>query len=166
MDIVATIGALIFWVCVAAVVYPFRPFLTRRRAGVAVVATFLVMIGVLAIQRPPSADLSLVTPTSPSPIPRKQAQRPAIWWAPRTTVACRTIRSAEGFAFLDALGVSDGLRNPKSDPSQTDCRHVAKSTRFARGDRRVSEHLDEVWFAGDGPFYMLSTDVVPAGSAK
>lgn len=81
--------------------------------------------------------------------------------ANRHTLACRSLRSAESFAVLDALGASQGLLSPQSDASKTDCVHVRKNTPIERNDIIFSSGVVMVWIGKSQPLYMLDSDLVP-----
>jgi hypothetical protein len=162
MNALIIVGSLLFWACVAAIVYPYGPFSTRRGAALTAAAILLLTAALMpALQKTSDAEKSSLAGT-PVVDGRKLEEQTALWQASRATIACRTMRSAEAFALLDAVHASSALTNPQSDASQTDCRHVKAGAQLYWGGRRPSAAIDEVWIDGIGPFYMLSKDVVPA----
>lgn len=147
-------------IALLGIVYPFRPF-RRRRVAVAVAAGAFIAGVVTAGRPPPSWRATVAATPPPAPVRPAPLPHPAIWTTPRNTIACRSIRSAEGFALTDAMGKSAGARNLASDTSQTDCRHIKKGERFALSGRRVSDVLEEVTMGGV-TYYVLREDVVAA----
>jgi hypothetical protein len=109
-----------------------------------------------ALRARDAAHVRASTPTA-STSPSKPAAPSAIWQAKVDTLACSTQRSVETLQFLDALGKSQGVRNPASDPSKTDCVSVSRGTKL--GVHKFGGEVVAVDLPGHGQLYMLSDDI-------
>lgn len=85
--------------------------------------------------------------------------RDALWVARVATLACLSKRSIETIQLLDALGKSGGVRNPASDPSKTDCVHVAAGTPIAVDDWGGEPGVARAWVKGSDRRFMIARDI-------
>jgi hypothetical protein len=91
---------------------------------------------------------------------KRVEKRTALWRATTDTLACATVESIQTVQFLDALSKSGGIRNPKSDPSQTDCISVPSGTEIAVDSwDGGGEGIASVWVHGVDRRFMISGDV-------
>lgn len=158
LQAIALLGVATVLLSALSVVVPFWPFRTRGNAALMLIASGIVTSAVLSVlPKPPRVKNFAAAKLVPDGYERP----PEIWQARRNTVACRSIRSAEGFAFLDALGKSRGLRNPQSDASQTDCRHVRRGAPIRWHQTFRHEVLVQVSLRDESGLYMLSDDLEP-----
>lgn len=86
-------------------------------------------------------------------------QRDAIWVASVDTLACLSKRSIETLQFLETLGTSGGVRNRASDPSKTDCVHVAVGTPIAVEDWGGETGIATAWVRGYDQRFMVARDL-------
>ncbi|HRK22816.1 MAG TPA: hypothetical protein PLX06_13455, partial [Fimbriimonadaceae bacterium] len=75
------------------------------------------------------------------------------------TLACLSKRSIETLQFLETLGTSGGVRNRASDPSKTDCVHVAVGTPIAVEDWGGETGIATAWVRGYDQRFMVARDL-------
>jgi len=117
----------------------------------------LVVVASQAPHRPSVRTGSLGQPMAAKPA---RTTPSAIWQAKTNTLACGSLKSIQAVQFLDALGRSQGVRNPASDASsQTDCMHLRRGTKLGIYQVAFAEGIASVHVPGAGVRYMLASDI-------
>lgn len=117
----------------------------------------LLAIGANLPRRPP--DVSMSKPLAAKPAPKTPT---AIWQAKVHTLACGTPKNIQTLLYLDAIGRGQGLRNPASDASQTDCMHMLRGAKLGIYDWKFDEGIASVHVPKVGVRYMIAADIEPA----